>query len=150
MFYVIHAALGAIIGLHFHSVWLVIICAFLSHFLLDILPHWSLGFDKGYFKAYSKARLTRKMVFLGFIDAILAVSLIYLANLRFDSNLLILGSLAALFPDMMSAGYFTRIKKRKSYNKFLHFHNNIQREVGFLIGCFTQIVILIVFLFILF
>ncbi len=150
MFYVIHVLLGGLIGLHFHSLLLVVVLAFLSHFVLDMLPHWSLGFDKEYFKKYSELNWSKKMVFLGVIDGLVAIYLLFVLNAKFSSGLILIGALVAVFPDMMSLGYFTRLKKRKKYERFLHFHSNIQREVGFLAGCLIQLTILLVLTAVLF
>ncbi len=150
MFYIIHVLLGGLIGLHFHSLLLVVLLAFLSHFVLDMLPHWSLGFDKEYFKEYSEPNWNKKMVFLGAIDSLMAIFILFMLNAKFESGLIIIGALVAVFPDIMGIGYFTRLKKRKKYKKFLHFHSNIQREVGFLAGCLIQITILLFLIAVLF
>ena len=150
MFYIVHVLLGALIGLHFNSLFLAVSTAFLSHFLLDMIPHWGLGFDKEYFRDYSKAKITRKIFFFGFFDAVLALFLIYFLYLRFNNLNVFFGCFASVLPDVLSLGYFTRIKKNRKYKGFLHFHNNIQREVGFLFGMVTQAVALLFLMLLIF
>ena len=50
MFVIIHALLGGLIGEYFNSILLIILFSFLSHFFLDMMPHWDGGgFDKKFF-----------------------------------------------------------------------------------------------------
>jgi hypothetical protein len=150
MFYFVHALLGGLIGLHFHSLLLIFSLAFLSHFLLDVIPHWDIGFDREHFKESSEVRITRKIVLISLFDLFLALFVVYELYHAFASKLLIFGAFASLLPDMISLGYFTKMKNKKRYNQFLHFHNNLQGEAGFYYGILTQLIIALILLIILF
>jgi len=149
MFWFIHALLGGVIGLHFHSVILIILIAFISHFLLDMLPHWGIGFDIEHFKEFYEAKITKKIFFFALFDAFLTLLLLSLFYHEIHSKLFILGAFASLLPDMVSIGYLTRIKHRKHYKRYLKFHSKIQRDADFMFGMFTQIIIFIILLYIL-
>lgn len=150
MFLVIHALMGSIIGLNFSSVFFIIFLAFLSHFLLDIVPHWDGYFDKEHFKNHTKLISNKKTVLIRFVDLFFVVLLMRMLSHEFNSSLLTLGALTALAPDAFNLGYFTRLKEGKRYKKYLHFHNNIQKETGFLFGLLTQITLFTILITILF
>jgi hypothetical protein len=150
MLFIVHVLIGAVIGLYFSSAFVVIPVAFLSHFFLDCIPHWGLGFDNEDFKKNYNAKLRKKTLLYGGIDGLVAVILIFFMFGRFSSGMLLLGCMASVFPDILSLGYFTKIKHKKKYKKFLHFHNNIQKEAGFFIGMLIQMIIILVLIKILF
>jgi hypothetical protein len=150
MFYVVHLLLGGIIGLKLNSISMIILAGFLSHFLLDNIPHWGIGFDKNNFKQNYKVNFHKKMVLIGAIDGIIALFLLFFLYGKFENSHLIVGCVASVLPDILSAGYLTKFKHRKNYKKFLKLHNNIQREAGFFLGMLTQLILIFIFLEILF
>lgn len=150
MFYIVHTLLGGIIGLKFDSVTLIILAGFLSHFLLDNIPHWGLGFDKNNFDKNYHVNFNKKMILVAAIDGITAIFLLVFLYGKFDNSHLVIGCMASVFPDILSVGYLTKFKHKKSYKKFLMVHNKIQREAGFFYGIITQAILVIIFLEILF
>ncbi|OGJ20864.1 hypothetical protein A3K73_05990 [Candidatus Pacearchaeota archaeon RBG_13_36_9] len=149
MFWFIHALLGGIIGTHFHSIFFIAVAALISHFILDMLPHWGIGFDIDYFKEFYEAKITKNIFFFALFDAFITLLLLFIFYHELHSKLFILGAFFSLLPDLVSLCYFTRIKNRKNYRRYLKFHSRIQKEADFMFGMLTQIVILIILLYVL-
>ena len=150
MFYIVHVLLGGIIGSNLNSIILIISLGILSHFILDSIPHWGLGFDLESFNEYFEVSFMKKTLCVGAIDAIVAISLIFLLYNNFHTSNVVIGCIAALFPDIISAGYFTKLKNKKTYRKIMTFHGKIQKESGFFYGILTQLILVIIFIKILF
>jgi hypothetical protein len=141
MFYIVHVLLGGAIGLHYQSVAIIILVAFVSHFILDIIPHWSLGFNHNEFTKNYSVNFNKKMVAYGLIDAVIALSIIFFLYGKYQTSHILFGCFAAVFPDIISAGYLTKVKNKRKYKKFLKFHIKIQRHTSFLAGILTQILV---------
>lgn len=154
MFWVIHILFGIVIGLEFHSAWLIIPIALLSHFILDYIPHWDGFFDKEYFQETGIARITKRDFIVKFIDfsfMVLITVFFYYIYIRGGSSLidksdLVLGAIMALLPDIVKIGYFTRLKRKKSFNNYLHFHSRIQKDISWKKGLITQGILLVILL----
>jgi len=149
MFWFIHALLGGAIGIYFNSVTLILLVAFISHFFLDMLPHWGIGFDIEHFKDFYEAKITKKVFFFGLFDALITIFLVSMFYQETHSKLFIIGAFASLLPDMFSLGYFTRIRNKKNYKRYIKFHSRIQKDADFMFGMFTQIIIFLVLLYLL-
>jgi len=96
-----HMLVGAAIGAQTSNIWAAFSFGFLSHFLLDALPHWD------YLRKIdiSKSSHRRKMGFdliLGTVSVLIFVWF-YPENFLF----LIVGALAALIPDCIQYLYYT-------------------------------------------
>jgi hypothetical protein len=150
MLLIIHALLGSILGIHLHSAALIIFLGILSHFLLDMIPHWDGNFDKEHFRNYSMVNFNKRLIYLHLAESIFTAIFIYSLYATFSDKFMLLGAIAAILPDLANVGYLTRLRYKKSYKKYLHFHNDIQKDTGFMFGITTQIILLIIFLKILF
>jgi hypothetical protein len=115
--------------------------SFLSHFVLDMIPHWNLGFDRNHFEENYQLSFKKKTAFFFLIDVAITLALFYIFYKDFNSELVVFGAIVAVLPDIMSLGYFTRLKDKKKYNKFIKFHNKVQRDAGFVFGMITQLII---------
>jgi hypothetical protein len=146
MFLLIHALVGGTIGLYFHSAALIILIGILSHFLLDTVPHCDVGFDREHFKIYSEAKFKKNTVYLALLDIAVTGVFILILHYHFHIPHITLGAFAAIIPDLASIGYFTRLKHKAKYKRYLHFHNNLQRDAGFISGILTQLAVFIVFM----
>lgn len=151
MFWIIHILFGMVIGLEFHSAWLIIPIALLSHFILDYIPHWDGFFDKELFQETGIARITKRDVIVKTVDfSFMILISIYFYSMYIESGLtvnktyLLLGAFMALFPDFVKIGYLTRLKKRKSFQSYLHFHSKIQRDITWKKGLIIQLILLII------
>ena len=143
MFMIIHALIGGLFGDYFHSVSLIIILSLLSHFLMDMIPHWDGPFDRALFHSKGEVKVEKIQIVLHFFDLIFSLLIILILYLEFDNSLIILGGFVSIFPDIIKAGYFTRLRKRKWYMNHLKLHSKIQNEIGWKLGLITQVIILI-------
>lgn len=149
MICLIHALLGSLIGETFNSVIMIALLGILSHFALDMIPHWEGFFDKEKFHNKNKLGFRKKPVFtVGFhaFDVILTIILIYQLGTHIPGQHIVLGACLALFPDMLKAGYFFGFKKSKKYMGYLKFHSKIQKDTTWKIGILTQVIAIVVIL----
>jgi hypothetical protein len=140
MFLIVHVLLGALIGIKYNSVLLVVVFAFACHFLLDVLPHWDSIFDNDYFKKNFVAKLHPLSVGIVVVDVLISVYLTWWLYGYFQSDLVLIGAVFSMLPDFLKLGYFTPLKKVGWYKKHLVWHAKIQRETGVAFGLFTQVV----------
>lgn len=140
MFLIIHVLLGALIGMQYQSILLIIIFAFATHFLLDVIPHWDSIFDNDYFKKNFVAKLHVASVLIVTVDVILALCLTWYLYSVLGSGLVLVGALVSMAPDFLKLGYFTPLKRVGWYKRHLLWHAKIQRQTGALYGLFTQVV----------
>ena len=148
MFLATHSVAGAIIGRASPNPLVAFIGGFISHFLLDMIPHG----DANIYKNYRKKQHVRRALAYVTIDAIVTVYIIL--GIReahqFDDGANVTAGIAGgLLPDLL-IGYYN-ILKPKWLNWFhdLHFffHNyivNRRRDLAFPVGLTMQIIILLV------
>ncbi len=139
-----------IIGLSLDSYTAIIIFALMSHFILDIIPHWDSPFDRDYFERTGKAIISRKELKMAAIDSFLTVILLLvffesakIMALDYSKSRLITGAFMSILPDLLKVGYLTNLKNRDSFMGFLKFHSRIQRDTNRRIGLIIQAVFLI-------
>lgn len=98
----VHFLVGAVIGKYINNIWLMIILAILSHYALDIIPHFSPRgpkvckghlIEKKYIK---KVAIWALEIFFGIA---LLLFLIYLNKEK--TTLMVLGAFFAWFPDLL-------------------------------------------------
>jgi len=143
MITVIHLLVGAVIGKYVKSIWLIIIFALLSHYILDFIPHYSPSAVKGYLEGGISGADTKNLVLkslMPFFGIILLACLIFL-NKEFTGPM-ILGAFFAWFPDLL---VFIGCQFHLDWiNKIVPRHGNIfyNRNTSFL-GILTQIIVFI-------
>lgn len=123
-----HALTGAIIALAVKEPTLVVPLALLSHFILDVIPHF--GIHEEDVNKRNTHWLFRTVVS---IDAVLVLSLLIAVPLLANGNLsgwvILLGMLSALLPDSVWIYRFGRTMLTKiehPYSKLSSFHQRIQ------------------------
>lgn len=117
-----HATTGAIIGLKFHNPFIVILLSFISHFVLDRLPHWN----------YDVPKNPNIKAFLNMLPDIITTVVVYLVFiLIYPSSWLIIsiGVTFAILPDFLSLSLYIP-KVKKIMLPFLKFHKLIQNEIS--------------------
>jgi hypothetical protein len=118
-----HGMTGAVVALTVKQPLLAIPLAFLSHFLIDIIPHF--GLDE-------KELFGRKFNFILVVDFLFAVSLMTAMAMLFPGHILLIWAcmIAAASPDLMWAYhrlYIEHIKNRTlKLGLFARFHSKIQ------------------------
>ena len=103
-----HAMTGAIIGLTLSNPVIAVVAAFLSHFVLDAIPHF--GIDPDFYK-------TKPFRILLAIDTLLCVGLVAVLFSYHHTNWFVpaLAAFAAASPDLWSFKRFYYARKHKPY-----------------------------------
>lgn len=115
----IHMLAGAGIGSKLSNLWLVGLLAFISHFLLDILPHWEYRNPRppATFKKWLRVAID---LFIGSI--LIGLIIWYLPNNKIP---IILGTIVALIPDGLDVVSWYWLNK---YLKILsRFHSDLHK-----------------------
>lgn len=152
-----HLLLGAAIGAKIKNFGWIIVLAFLSHFVLDRIPHWDYGNDT--LKKFEKNRSYKslfvfflQMILDGLIGLVVVFILIWQKKMIDFNNLSFIatGILASIFPDIILG--FTKLfsKKIPKFSKFyinlhekiLHHPKHIKKPT--LLGLGTQIIVSII------
>ena len=150
MFLLIHVLLGALIGLKFNSLTIIVVIGILSHFIIDMIPHWDGNFNKNKFYLFGIADLDKERLYLSIFDIILSVSLLLFLYQYLDSWVVIFAALMAVSPDIANLAYLTKLKRNKHYLGFLKFHSKIQRDTGIKKGLIIQMIFAIILIILLF
>lgn len=125
-----HMATGALISLSVTNPASAIILSFLSHFVLDILPHFGLQTEKNIVNR-NQNLLFRFYVILGIILAVVIIPVL-LSWLSGAVSLWLLCAclLAAVLPDLIMIPHYiaeTRHKRELPKSWFSRFHSGIQK-----------------------
>jgi hypothetical protein len=129
-----HVTAGAVIGITFQDPYLVFPTAVASHFVLDLIPHWD----------PDPARLKRALGFLT-LDTIAALLVLLwaISEHHSDRRAIFWGAAGAILPDIIENAHFQLRKKKIPYFSAFHLKVHVKRP-GVLIGIATQVVFLIV------
>lgn len=141
----IHLLIGALIGKSFKSIWLIIILALLSHYILDFIPHTSPSEVDGYLDGGLKGVSNRDLI-LKSIEPILGLILVgYFIYLNKEKALLMaVGAFFAWCPDLI--GYFAWLDTRWNLlDKIVPRHGNFlyNEAKSLIVGILTQAVVFI-------
>lgn len=149
MFLTIHAASGIFIGSHISTPWLAFIIGYISHWLLDAIPH---GDEKIIDRTkYSEAKLKKRLFYSAAIDTFGVIALFYLltgsGNVILTSSIL-WGMLGAVAPDYLWGLHkITPVKILKPLHKIHNwFHNLTINKLPFIFGSLVQLLTLFIFI----
>lgn len=150
MFLTIHAIFALIFIKFAPNIYWAFIIGFISHFILDAIPHGDKEMEN-----WSDEKRTKLMPIIGFFDIIALLLVWYVINkylhLPFDISLfLILGAIA---PDAIQVAYMAFSKKPFS-NRYYEFHEHIhllmsKKLISIKIGFFIQLFALFFFIYLL-
>jgi len=130
-----HLLAGAAIGAHSPNVWAAFCFGFISHYLLDSLPHW---------EYLNNLKLTRLIYFVKiFIDFIIAM--IIVSFIAWPLKLMIIfGIIGALLPDIIE--FLHQSCKIKIFRPLSLFHKKMHyyKRVSLFKGLISQIIIVII------
>lgn len=117
MFLTVHASAGIIIGQQTGNIWLALLAGFISHFLLDIVPHGDQDLIKDRYNITTEeTRLIRKLGIIDTLNAGLLVILIYLFGLITAPIAVLFAVVGSILPDYINAFYiFFKLKWLKWY-----------------------------------
>lgn len=133
-----HALTGALIGLTIHSPWLALPLAFLSHFVLDALPHYDVPGETHEARQGSRTFLWVQLVG-GFI---MCVAIVMVLALFHPLSWVIAACCAfvATSPDLISLPRFVSVKRTghdipyARWSWFERLHNAVQWKTGPIFG----------------
>lgn len=142
----IHLIIGATIGKYFQNIWVVIVLAAVSHYVLDFIPHFSpkevKGYKKNGFSGSNKKELILKSV-EPLLGLVLVAYLIFVIN-KENAFVMAVGAFFSWLPDGLTfaswkyhINWLGRILPRPG-NKLYNRKND-----SFLIGVLPQIIVFI-------
>lgn len=138
----VHATVGAIIGENVNSPVLAFILAFISHYLLDVIPHG----DTALVKAYRENFKQKAMIYLITFDIFSSIALFFILfffhKITFSEPVL-WGIVGGILPDIMVAIYEITNKYFRRLHR-LHFwtHDRLNWTISLKLGLLVQIIII--------
>jgi len=150
MFYFIHVLAGAVIAKYFPNFFIIILLGLILHFLIDAIPHKDSLFTKEFFKKSYKLRFNDKAVLFEVIESLLTILLIIYLQIKFNSLLMLFSIFISLLPDIVKIGYLTGLKNNKIFKSYIHFHLGIQKELSWIPGILTQLIVSLILIKLLF
>lgn len=139
-----HVALGAAIAIAIPNPIISIPLAFLSHFILDMTPHWNPHLNTETKKFGHLTNQTLLVIGFDLACATILTGIIY----KYTNNpYVFLGSFAAVLPDVVEGPYFLWGWKNKYINLWMKFQKSIQVDANIFWGLLTQILTLIATLY---
>ena len=118
-----HFLIGALIGMSLDNFLFIAVLAFISHFILDAIPH----LDQGSFKK-KKEDWTSRDWFLVFVDVVIGASLALYFAIRFEFWPIAVGVAFAILPDVIDTLSWMFNARRKPFFKQFH---EIHDKIGF-------------------
>lgn len=139
-----HVLVGATIATKISNPLVSLPLAFLSNFLLDLLPHWN---PHLYTELQAKKQLSRRSYTIVFIDAGLALVSGLVLAFRFYPNwervlVVLLGCFFASIADLAEAPYFFLHSRNKYLLKLLALQRKLQFNVPLIPGLLSQTVVM--------
>lgn len=128
MYLLVHASVGAVVGERIHLPVLALGAGFLSHFLLDIIPHGDEASGRELFKA-GRRHWVVLLACLDLLAAFSVVTTLWLAGLLPNALGAMSGALGAVLPDVLAG--LSEFSARKLWPDFLRLHNWAHRLLGF-------------------
>ncbi len=126
-----HALVGMVIAATIPNPWVSLPLCFLSHFVVDMLPHWNWEPD------------TRPLSLLGIVFDLILLEIL-IGYLAFRSPLqpnLAGGAFFAILPDLVEAPHIFLGFNNKHLQKLCDFQKSIQKRAPVLPGILTQLVL---------
>jgi hypothetical protein len=126
MFLTVHATTGIIISQQTGNIWLGFLAGFISHFILDTIPHGDQNLVKDRHNITStEKRLIRNLGLADTLIMVFTVVSLYLAGFISYPALALAGVVGSILPDYINAFYiFFKVRLLKWYFNFhfaLHF-----------------------------
>jgi len=155
-----HMVVGSTIGAAIDNPWIVIVLALLSHFLLDMIPHYDIG--TRHFKE-EKIVLDWKDWLWFTIDGVAGIALTYYIYTITGGHWLVwLGAAVGIAPDIIDDIFRVSVKNGKLgvdmskkipvISAFHRFHEKIHyklRPEQWYVGVLTQVLVVVLCLYIL-
>lgn len=153
MFLTVHATLGAAIGYYSGNIWLGFIGGFISHLLLDIIPHGDeiLAEGKPFFTSKDIKKIIKVASLDGFIMTIWFLFL-YWQNLLPLTLPILAGIFGSILPDGLGGIYLLTDNSLLKKITFVHWnlHHLIKIRLSLFFGFIVQFTCLAIFYLLLF
>lgn len=137
-----HALTGGVIAYKIGNPALSLPLAFVSHFVLDLLPHWNPHLSAEKKKCGFISKKTFFLVIIDcFIGLILGLSLAFrvLPDIQ-RTIIIIIGCFFGILPDLVEAPFFFLNQKGRFLSKLVEIQSNVQFNVSFWPGILFQVV----------
>jgi hypothetical protein len=138
----VHATVGAIIGENVNTPLLAFILAFISHFILDVIPHG----DAVLIKAYRNDFKNKGVLYLIIFDVISTIILLFLLFFfhKINYSLTVFwGIIGGVLPDIMVAVYeITKKLFRRTHKVHTWTHERINWTISLKLGLLVQLIII--------
>lgn len=142
-----HVVLGAAIAIKIPNPWIAIPLAFMSHFVLDKVPHWN---PHTYTETVKNGGPSRTTVAIAVIDAAVSLAVgLGIAHSALPDRALALNiiacSLASVLPDVSKYPFFLFKKVRHGiYKKWVDYERTMQVQVNSAFwGLTTQLLLIL-------
>lgn len=140
-----HILVGSAIAITIRNPVISLPLAFLSHFVLEKVPHWNPHLNT---ETRNYGKVTKKSTYIVIVDSTLALtSGLTIAFVKSQNTgqslIIILACLLSILPDLIEAPYFFLGFKSKLIEKWIKFQKSLQVDTTPLLGLFTQIVTII-------
>lgn len=144
MFLSTHASFALVLFKLPLPLWSILLLSFLSHFLLDILPH---GDENLFKKNLTKKQTIKKMIIVAWIDILFLIIIIYLFFYQKINYPILLGVFLACLPDGLQLLNLISSDQIKFLSKFhkIHqrLHNPLKINLTLNSGIIIQLILII-------
>lgn len=147
-----HVIIGATIATKVPDPTIALLLAVLSHFIVDVLPHWNPHLSEeiklhGHF-------LKKTLLFIivdGLLGLFTGLSIASFALPNVERFLIVaLGAFCGVLPDLLEAPYFFLKWRHPLLVNFTKYHSKIQFNVSKIPGLIAQFIVMIFCLYLLF
>ncbi len=135
-----HVFVGVVIGILVKNPWIALPAALLSHFALDILPHW----DFFSFQNKITSEIMRKIYGDVFLGLLVGCYFAYTVMPNLSKAITILGcSFLSIFPDLIEAPYVFWKKEWAICTQTISLQHKLHWKLKFPEGLITQLILII-------
>jgi len=138
----VHATVGAIIGDNVNTSLLAFVLAFISHFILDIIPHGDAKIIKAYRNDFKNKGFLYLIIF-DLISTIILLALLFYSHKISFSQTVFWGIIGGILPDLMVASHEISEKFFRRWHKIHSWtHDRINWAIPLQLGVIVQIIII--------
>lgn len=137
-----HVAVGAAIATQIPNPFISIPLAFLSHFVMERVPHWNPHIVSET-KKYGSPTLRTRIIIAADVLMALVLGTYIASRVLPDTNhaaYIMLASLASVMPDLMEFPYFFLNMRNKFLTQWLKFQKSLQVDTTPFWGLLTQVI----------
>lgn len=137
-----HVVVGAAIATKIANPYLSLPLSFLSHFLLERVPHWNPHLNKE-IKEHGHITILSTAIVIGDVAASLILGT-YIASLKLPdygySATILIACFLSVLPDVVEGPYFFFKMKYPLIIPWIKFQKSLQADTGILLGIATQLI----------